>query len=122
MKQITEKYLAARKEACEWFVGKYRNDPCKPAMSFENAERELEYIAEVERLRNAIWPGLPNWEPTAEKPKQDFHEAVIEAMRKDSREHAEAARYLLSFLVNEPHHLAVALKRWPWLENVEAPE
>lgn len=39
---------------------------------------------ERDRLREAIWPGLPKWEPTAEQPQQDFYLALVEAMRSAS--------------------------------------
>lgn len=38
-------------------------------------------VADDTRLKEAIWPGLPKWEPTAAQPQQDFYEALIEALR-----------------------------------------
>jgi len=53
------------------------------------------------------------------------HQAAQDIILRADKERDDArscARYLLSFLWSEPHHLAVALKRWPWLETMEAPE
>lgn len=45
---------------------------------------EIETLAllavECLRLREAIWPGLPKWDPTEQEPQQDFYEAVAEAL------------------------------------------
>jgi hypothetical protein len=49
-------------------------------------ERVPKLLATVERLREAIWPGLPKWAPTEQEPQQDFHEAMVEALRKASDE------------------------------------
>jgi hypothetical protein len=35
----------------------------------------------IKGLCEAIWPGKPQWTPTAEKPQQDFYEAVVESLR-----------------------------------------
>ena len=37
--------------------------------------------AQCDRLKQAIWPGLPKWEPTPEHPQQDFYEAVAESLQ-----------------------------------------
>lgn len=42
-------------------------------------------IGERDRLREAIWPGLPKWEPTAEQPLQDFYEAAAESLHDAKR-------------------------------------
>jgi hypothetical protein len=34
-----------------------------------------------QRLKDAIWPGLPAWQPTAEEPQQDFYLACAESFR-----------------------------------------
>jgi hypothetical protein len=44
-------------------------------------------------------------------------QAELEALNK--RDAQECARWLLPFLVNEPHHLKTALERWPWLQRIE---
>jgi len=64
---------------------------CKELDGFRHTSRvdcvnALRYrLAEVEvqrdKLREAIWPGLPKWTPTPEQPQQDFYEAVAEGFR-----------------------------------------
>lgn len=48
--------------------------------------------ARCARLQEAIWPGLPKWEPTPEKPQQDFLEACAEALHSD-RERVASLEY-----------------------------
>lgn len=47
----------------------------------EIMERCVAAEAERDRLRLAIWPGLPKWVPTEDQPQQDFYEAVAEGLR-----------------------------------------
>jgi chromosome segregation ATPase len=62
------------------------------AKKYKACSAKLEVVeAEVQRLQNAIWPGLPKWEPTPEKPQQDFHEAVIESLRQEALELKDAS-------------------------------
>lgn len=47
----------------------------------EIMERCVAAEAERDRLRQAIWPGLPRFVPSADFPQQNFYEAVAEAHR-----------------------------------------
>lgn len=47
----------------------------------EIMERCVAAEAERDRLRLAIWPGLPKWVPTEDQPQQNFYEAVAEGLR-----------------------------------------
>jgi hypothetical protein len=65
-------------------------DGASPVRRYEVAQELVkaapDLLATVERLREAIWPGLPKWVPTEREPQQDFHEALIEALRQQSAE------------------------------------
>ncbi len=53
-----------------------------PAEVVEKLEAEVSALrAELERLKTAIWPGLPKFVSTPEVPQQDFNEAMIESFR-----------------------------------------
>jgi hypothetical protein len=43
-------------------------------------------LRERDRLREAIWPGLPPWSPTPEEPQQNFYEASAEGLHAKIRE------------------------------------
>lgn len=47
----------------------------------EMMERCVAAEAERDRLRQAIWPGLPKWQPSPDFPQQNFYEAVAEGFR-----------------------------------------
>lgn len=48
--------------------------------------------AQCDRLKEAIWPGLPKWEPTPEHPQQDFYEAVAESFIRNGNDLRTALR------------------------------
>lgn len=50
--------------------------------------------AQCDRLKEAIWPGLPKWEPTPEHPQQDFYEAVAELLRVENASKDDLIRQL----------------------------
>lgn len=52
----------------------------------EIMERCVAAEAERDRLRLAIWPGLPPFIPTEECPQQNFYEAVAEGLRAESKQ------------------------------------
>lgn len=51
----------------------------------EIMERCVAAEAERDRLRLAIWPGLPPFVPTEECPQQNFYEAVVEGLRAEAK-------------------------------------
>lgn len=42
-------------------------------------------VARVQRLEEALWPGLPAWIPTEAEAQQDFYEACAEALHKRNK-------------------------------------
>lgn len=52
----------------------------------EIMERCVAAEAERDRLRLAIWPGLPPFVATEECPQQNFYEAVAEGLRAKSKQ------------------------------------
>lgn len=52
----------------------------------EIMERCVAAEAERDRLRMAIWPGLPKFVPTEDQPQQNFYEAVAEGLRAEKAE------------------------------------
>lgn len=50
----------------------------------EIMERCVAAEGERDRLRQALWPGLPKFIPTEDRPQQNFYEAVAEALRRDA--------------------------------------
>lgn len=51
-------------------------------------------VEEFFRLREAVWPGLPKFEPTPEKPQEDFYIAVAESLRDCFKQHAQREKEL----------------------------
>ena len=47
----------------------------------------IEMLSKYKRLREAVWPGLPKFTPTAEVPQQDFFECMIESFRTTAENH-----------------------------------
>lgn len=81
---ITEEQI----ERMRSLMAEYVSPGSSPTARF-GIERELlamlpDLLTHAERLREAIWPGLPKWEPTAEAPQQDFFEAVAESFRTEN--------------------------------------
>lgn len=53
----------------------------------ELRDQVVRLTAQLERMREAVWPGLPKWTPTETAPQQDFYEAVLEAFWDKFRAH-----------------------------------
>lgn len=80
----------------------------------ENEDVVRELAAKVlpdDQVNGDTWsvPGIPD---VVESLVQE-----IERLRAEVESSRETARWLLPFLVNEPHHLSTAVERWPWLKE-----
>lgn len=65
--------------------------------------------AEIERLKNAIWPGLPKFKPSPERPQQDFHEALIESFRTQHEQDQAELADLLKVCIEAKNYLVAGL-------------
>lgn len=63
-------------------------------------------LAKHVRLQQAVWPGLPKFEPTAERPQQDFFEAVAESFRTENAKLQRFKDWVHAYLDAHgvPHH------------------
>lgn len=49
---LTDEFLKVRREACEWFIEKYRSKIVRPG--YDDAVRELQYLDEIDLLRKTL--------------------------------------------------------------------
>lgn len=87
IKKLLEESLAAIA-----LLKSIRTDVPKEAEELvEVFERCLRSEAERDRLREAIWPGLPKFVPTDERPKEDFYIIAAESLHEKNRTDSVAA-------------------------------
>lgn len=88
------------------------------AVDLEDVVAELQQQqAEIERLRN-VDAELAREKKEVERLEYAWRD-LQRTKDREVGEAREAARWLLPFLVNEPKHLAIAIDRYPWLEEGE---
>lgn len=73
--QLPDGIIKAWEVSTAWVVG---------LLTAQGVHKDRLFV-ENERLKEAIWPGLPKWEPTEATPQQDFYEAVAEALREEPK-------------------------------------
>lgn len=69
-------------------------------------------MSELERLKEAIWPGLPKWEPTSENSQQHFYEAVAEALHSASEQLVRVRIDCNAPSENDSEFAAELVRRW----------
>jgi len=81
-------------------------------IAYETARIYLKLkTAEHESLKEAVWPGKPAWEPTAEQPQQNFYEAFAECLHSQQRVGRVVHEALLE--------LRAAVKAEPTMNNMK---
>lgn len=78
-----KKRLEETREGIAYLKSQGVEVPSEAAEMEEWLERCISAEAERDRLREAIWPGLPVWAPTESEPQQNFYEAVAEGFRRE---------------------------------------
>lgn len=63
-----------------------QNVPEELAELLEVCKRCLKAESERDRLREAIWPGLPAFVPTPENPQEDFYILMVEGLHKNLKQ------------------------------------